>query len=68
MRALLLCCLALLAGCERETITLNARHWICVETATVRYTHLHPVGKTAAAPPAKRTQCVQWKRLDRDDD
>lgn len=67
MRALLLASLVLLAGCERETITLNARHWVCVETDTVRYTRLQPAGKTVMALPAKRTECVQWKRTDRDD-
>lgn len=49
------------------TIELQREKWACEQVDIVRGTRIQMVGKVGVPVPTKTEQCVQWRRLDRDD-
>lgn len=51
----------------RPTIELQREKWACEQVDIVRGTRIQMVGKVGVPAPIKTEQCVQWRRLGRDD-
>lgn len=50
------------------TIELQREKWACEQVDIVRGTRIQMVGKVGVPVATQTKQCVQWRRLDRDDE